>query len=199
MTFALPAFTTLNSPAQLDPFMVLSGVESEAYLAGIDQWYAHLGSRFGANVTLPPMEHDVARMWIGALLRAYESGEEVTMEWMQPGFDPGAPGNLYVDETSSANARVIAVRDADSPSDYVAKQGQFFNLTKGGRKYLHVVGQTGTASLIISPALRLGVVDGDPLDFATPSIQGRISGEAKGWTVNAAHLYGVSFTIKERK
>lgn len=199
MTFALPDFTTLNSPAEIAPFLIEAGVESEAHLVGVDQVYASLGARLGANVTLPPMEHDVARMWIGALLRAVEGGEEVTMEWLQPGFDPGAPGNRFVDEPSSANARVIAVRDAAAPSAYVAKQGQFFNLTKGGRKYLHAVGQTGTASLIITPALRVAVVDGDPLDFASPVIQGRVTGDSSRWTVNTAHHYGMAFTIRERK
>ena len=200
MPFMLP---TAYGPANASPFIITGESSSEAFLVGVDYKSLPLGSRMGVDVSMPPLEYDDdARLWIAALGRA-ERGEEVLMEWLQPGLTIGAPGDLRVGGPSSANATAITVRKAaGGASTYGALAGQFFNVIDAeGRRYLHAVAMDAATPLSMFPRLRLPVVDGMVLDFATPMIQGFIvpNGGKYGWNVDNARKYGIQFTIKERK
>lgn len=191
MTFALPTFP---APSKAPPRLISASIDSDGPLGAPDTRYLGLGSRFAMDVSLPPMEYDDARLWVAALIRAER--EECTMEFGQPGLTIGNPGAPKISATVSANATVLPIKDL--AGGYTILGGQFFNVVKGGRRYLHAAVQTGTTPLLIGPALRLPLADNDPLDFATPQIQGLIKGPEFGWDVDVAHHYGVSFTIKER-
>lgn len=192
MTFALPnwpGFVTAK------PFLSSNNVQPEPILGGEAQRFTRLGSRFGCTYTLPPMEHADARLWVGALIRAER--EKATIEWPQPGLaQPAAPG-VTIGTASSANATVIA--PAGLPNGYAILSGQFFNHLKDGSRYLYSCVQTGTSPIIIGPPMRRAAAVGDVLDFDTVLIEGWVDGPETPWDVDNAHLYGITFTIREAK
>lgn len=191
MTFALPAWPGFTDA---EPFLISKDVEPEVVLAGEQQRFGRIGSRMGVKVTLPPMEWEDARLWVAALMRAQR--EPATYEWPQPGFDPVDVGATTIGEASSANATVIAV--ANLAGGAVLLGGQWFTHARAGRKRLYMAVQTGTTPIIIGPPLRTPAVVGDALDFRTPIIEGLVD-SGLSWTVNAAHHYGLTFTIREDK
>lgn len=194
MTFALP---TNLGPRTITPRLLSNATEPPTGGGGADQRFLTLGSRYAVDVKYPPMKWENASLLIAALLRAER--EEVTMAWPQPGFTPGAVGARTVSALTSANATVLPVAGG---AVYTARPLQFFNLVGAdGRRYLHSVVQQNNipGNIIIAPALRIEATAGLALDFATPLIQGFVQGRETPWSVDEAHIYGVSFTIKERK
>lgn len=191
MTFALPTWPGFTD---MEPFEISKNVEPEVVLNGEQQRFLRPGSRMGIRLTLPPMDIEDARLWVAALMRA--SREPCTVEWPQPGLNPGAPGATTVGEASSANATVIAV--AGLAGGYAVLGGQWFNHVKDGVRRLYACVQTGTTPLIIAPPLRKPTVVGEVLDFATPVIEGLVDGPTS-WKIDAAAIYGITFTIREAK
>lgn len=191
MTFALPTWPGFT---KFEPFAISKNAEPEVPLNGEQQRFLRPGSRMGARVTLPPMDIEDARLWVAALMRAER--EVCTYEWDMPGLDPGTPGDTTASAISSANATVIAV--AGLEVGYTVLAGQWFNHVVDGLRRLYAVVQTGTTPLIIGPPLRAPLAIGDELDFARPLIEGFVDGPAT-WSVDAAHIYGITFTIRERK
>lgn len=193
MVFPLP---TSHGPADSQPQLISGATDQEAYLVGADQRSVPLGSRFSLDVNLPPLEFEHARLWVAALLRS--EVEEVTMEFLQVGSSFAAAPDLRVASAVTANARAVALRTAaGAVSSYPAKAGQFFNVVKDGRRYLHNVSQDNTTPLMIAPAFRLPLADGDQIDFNTVLIQGWVQNNGMKWTVDNLRTYGVSITIKE--
>ena len=60
-----------------------------------------------------------------------------------------------------------------------------------------VVGANGRVTLQIYPMLRVATADGAQLVFDAPTIEGRLSGNEKGWTMVIARTRGLTFTITE--
>lgn len=192
MTFALPSWPGYVTAK---PFLSSKNVAPEPILGGEQQRFTRLGSRFGCTFTLPPMEHADARLWVGALIRA--DREKATIEWPQGGMGQPAAGNVTISTESSANATVIGL--AGLPAGYAVLSGQFFNHVKDGSRYLYACVQTGTSPLIIGPPLRKPANVGDVIDFDTVLIEGWVDGPDTPWDVDNAHLYGITFTIREAK
>lgn len=189
MTFNLPSWPGF---IDIEPFEISKNTETEVILNGEQQRFLRPGSRMGVRLTLPPMDIDDARLWVAALLRA--SREMARVEWPQPGLDPGDPGAPVISAASSANATVIAI--GGLAPGYAILAGQAFNQVKAGQSRLHFCVQTGTTPLIIAPPLRKPAVVGDVLNLANPVIEGLVDGPAT-WKVDAAAIYGITFTIRE--
>lgn len=160
-----------------------------------------LGTKWSVDVEMPPMRYAEAAMeWVAALTSA--EAETVILALHQPGFDPGAPGTPLVNGAGQLGSTLSL--DAFTPA-YVARPGQWFNLTVSGRKYLYQVAAetvaTGgvMASLSINPMIRRSPADNSAAEFAAPVIEGFISGRETSWTVDVARTVGLSFTVTERE
>lgn len=190
MAFALPAWPGF---VKADPFLISNSVSPDPVFDGEVQRFGRLGSKFGITVEMPPMDYNDARLWVAALLRAER--EKVRMEWPQPGLSQISAPAVTIGAVSSANATVIAL--AGLPGGYTVLGGQFLNHVKDGVPRLHNVSQTGTSPLIISPPLRKPAAVGDKIELDLPVIEGWIDGPETPWSVDNAHLYGFTFTIRE--
>lgn len=140
------------------------------------------------------------RLWTGALLEAFMTGETVACRFPQPGFEVGPSGAVVVDGAGQAGM-VLRIRSA-TPR-YAFRRRQFFSIVHSGRRYLHfvrqqvIVGADGRAEVPIGPMLRIEPDDGDVCEFAKPMIEGKLAGDAGGWKMIPARVQGLSFTISE--
>lgn len=192
MAFNLPEWPGF---VKADPFLISNSVSPDPVLDGEIQRFGRTGAKFGISIELPPMEYNDARLWVAALLRAER--EKVRMEWPQPGLSTTPAPAVTIGAASSANATVIAL--AGLPAGYAVLAGQFFNHVKDAVPRLHSCVQTGTSPIIISPPLRAPAAVGDKIELDKPIIEGWIDGPETPWSVDAAHLYGLSFTLREAK
>jgi hypothetical protein len=92
---------------------------------------------------------------------------------------------------------------AGGAAGYTARKGQFFNLIHGGRRYLKMVTADtiadggGTMTVPFWPMLRVLPSDGDAIDWV-PQIEGVLSGQESGWTLQRVRNDGLTFSIEER-
>lgn len=182
------------------PRPVRYGATLEAILGGPSVDLHRLGDRWAIDVITARMAAEpYGRRWVAALMRSI--GADVCMHWPQPGFDVGAPGAFRVDGGGQQGSSLVL--RGGTPA-YAAREGQFFNLIRGGRRYLKMVTHqviadaSGRMTVQFWPMLRVVAEDGDEIDFATPQIEGKLSGQEAGWTLQRIRTDGLKFTIEER-
>lgn len=181
------------APRTHDPYLIEFGEVQTPFLGGEEQKVARLGSRFGVKCELPRMTYEQAMPWIAALLRG--ELEEVTLPFRQPGFDPGDVPNQTVNGPHNANTNQLAVNG--NPAHI--RPGQFFNILKGNRRYLHnFLGLLENGKWLIAPLTRVSLGGGEQIIIADPTITGFIPKD-KSWNVDRAITAGLSFEIKESK
>ncbi len=80
---------------------------------------------------------------------------------------------------------------------------QPFSVTVSGRNYLYfttdlvTANGSGQATLPIAPMLRASPADNAALAFATPKIEGFLSGTTEEWDLDVLTTVGISFTLTE--
>ena len=160
-----------------------------------------IGSRWAFDVELPPLAYGDAMAWVAALTSA--EADTVILRLPQPGFAIGTPGTPLVNGATQLGSSINLDGFAAS---YPAKAGQWFNLTAVGRTYLYQVAADKAANgsgvmnaLTINPMIRRSPADNSAAGFATPVIEGFLSGRETGWTVDVARTVGLSFTVTERE
>lgn len=198
MTIYLPA-TPL--PKSASPAPIIFGGWQTPPTGGIEQWLGFMGSRLSMAIETPNLKPEPdGRLWTAALLDAWMTGETVACPFPQPGFNVGAPGRIVIDGAGQSGM-VLNVRSV-TPG-YVFRRRQFFSLVHAGRRYLHYVRQEvfakadGRATVPLGSMLRVSPADGDPCEFGKPIIEGKLSGDANGWTMIPARVRGLGFTISE--
>lgn len=194
MAVTLP---TTPSPSSASARLLDWGADQVPSLGGPAQRLSRLGSRFAVDYEMPPMEYETAMAWIQRLLRG--KTERVLIEFFQPGFSAGSPGSPKV-ATAATGGTSLSLKELSS--GYRIKEGQFFSIVHGGRRYLHsanadATATGGAATVGITPMLRTAISVNDVVEIATPMIEGTLSGDETGWTVNTAHHVGISFTVME--
>jgi len=165
---------------------------------GVAQRLNRIGNRFGIDIEMPSLDTaGDGRVVIARLCRALtEGGLFAFPATIDPG-NPGAPVvNVGGQTGSTLNLRGFT-------PGYTASEGQFFSIIYGGRRYLHGVSADAAAdsygmmSLPIFPMLRISPNDGAVCEFATPYIEGFLSGNAQEWTLPASRYLNVKFTVTE--
>lgn len=187
------------APNGATPGLIDFGVFLRPPLGGPTQRIDRMGNRFAASFTMPPMPHaELGRRWISRLIRGKTEGARIA--WPLLDFNPGLPG-LPVVNASGQTGRTIIIRSAQP--NYIFREGQPFSIKTGGRHHLYFVdaeviaSNTGTASLPISPMLRVAHLDGDECHFAKPMFEGFIQGESWQWEMDLNHHNGIGFSIEE--
>lgn len=193
----LPASPLPNSatPRPLD-----FGGWQEPIAGGVESRLDRPGNRFALDLTTPNLRPEPdGRIWASRLVLGL--GLIVRTAFLQPGFDIGAPGTPVVNGAGQAGTTINLRGFA---AGYTVREGQFFHLVDpAGRRYLHAAAAdvtangSGVAAVPISMPLRAQFADGAVAGFAAPTIEGKLSGNDKGWTQIVAKTRGLSFTISE--
>jgi len=188
------------SPRSITPRLVSRRRDLEPTFNGPTSRIRRIGSRWSIDFELPPMGYVDAMAWVAALTSA--EADTVMLKVPQPDFDVGAPGSPLVNGGSQLGATLDL--DGFHPG-YIARAGQWFNLTVSSRTYLYQVATTqvavldAMANMAISPMIRRSPADNAAVEFANPMIEGFLSGRETGWTVDVARTVGLAFTVTERE
>lgn len=185
-----------------NPRPVRYGDTLQAILGGPSVDLHRIGDRWSIDVVTGRLRPEPdGRRWVAALIRSI--GNDVRMPWPQPGFDVSSPGAFVVDGGAQQGS-ILQLRGG-GPWGYAAREGQFFSLIHGGRRYLKMVthmaiaNSDGDLAVQFWPMLRVIPADGDVIDFADPQIEGVLTGQETGWTLQRAQTDGLKFTITERE
>lgn len=197
MAISLP---TTPAPNGATPGLQDFGGFLEPFLGGPVQRINRVGSRFALRVTMPPMREDGARAFIARLLQGRT--QTVVMPWPLLGFVPGNPGAPLI-SAAPAGGSAIAIKGLTA--GYAVKEGQFFSIVHGGRRYMHMFTAAATANgsgviaaAPIFPMLRTNLAVNDVLEIATPMIEGNVlPGDELNWELNVARLVGLAFSVVE--
>lgn len=160
------------------------------------------GNRLAVDYQTPSLKPEPdGRIWASRLLQAV--GQPVRMPFPQPGIVPGNPGVAVVDGAGQGGIG-LALRNM-TPT-FVLVEGRAFNVYDAdGTPYLHLissdvtVGFDGKVIVTCWPMLRTSPADGSTVNFAAPVIQGRLTGNEKGWTYIPALVQSLQFSIDELK
>ncbi len=186
MPVALPSAGIANaSPRFVDFGGILSGE-----LGGDDQRLDRGGSRWAADFVTKPMKGDEARIWIARLVRGMR--EKASIKFPQPGV-PFPTASTAVAATASANAEVIQLQAG------TYREGMFMSLIVGGKSSIYQITTDGTALVGIQPPLKNDIPSLAPVALAQARIEGYVQGNQSAWTIDAAKIYGLSFTIVEAR
>lgn len=170
-------------------------------LGGPSQRITRNGSRYAADISIPSLSEACARTLIAAQLRSRTEGLPLSIPVPRP-----PQGVLPAAARVNGAAQVGALLAIDGlGAGEVVPALQPFNLTSGGRAYLHMTTSAVTASgggavnLTIAPRLRFSPADNALLNFATPVLEGYLPPDSTDWELQALLAYGVAFTITENE
>ncbi len=197
MTIILPL---RPAPSHVSPLLRDFGGILTPFLGGPEQRINRLGTRFGVRVTMPPLQSDSdGRIFISRLLQARQS--RILMEWQQGSFNPGTTAAPKINSNISSGS-VIAI--AGLPANYEAKEGQFFSVIRGDRRYVHmfagnhIATSLGVLTAQIFPMIRTPFFANDVVELAIPMIEGHVSpGDELSWQLALDLNIGLSFTVME--
>lgn len=161
-----------------------------------------IGTRFAVDFTMPRRTGDKARLFLSKLRQAKAGNPAgAIIAFPQIGLTIGSPGSPVVNGAGQAG---LTLNLRGFSASYPVKDGQFFSVIAGGRRYLHhatadtTANGSGVMALPIFPMLRVSPSDGAVCEFAVPMIEGLISGNEIGWTLARFGTDGVGFTVTEQ-
>lgn len=184
-------------PAAMTPRLVTGRAELRPAWGGDIQRLNRAGSRYAIDVTMPVMTYADAQDWSDI----NDETSTVTMQIVQPGFDPGAPGTTLVKGAAQSGTTLII--DGFTPY-YVLRKNQWISVSTGGRLYAYrvktevVASSLGEASVVLTTMLRVSPADNDPVEIAAPRIEGFATVPGDAWATSTAGHVALSFTIEER-
>jgi hypothetical protein len=195
------ALPTCPLPDSMQPFLRDFGGHLTPFLGGPEQRINRIGTRFGVRYTMPLMESEEARAFIARLMRGRFS--RVLMPWPATEFDFGDPGGPII-SASAGGGSAISVEGLDL--GYTIREGQFFSIVHSGRRYVHMStgdvtpNGSGIAAIGIFPPLRTAVALNDPVELASPMIEGLVSpGDELGWSIALELETAIAFSVVESK
>jgi hypothetical protein len=194
------AITLPDTPswASATPTLLDFGAVLEPGLGGPSQYVGRLGDRFEVAVQMPPMEAEVARVFISRLAQAKKSS--LLMPFPNAGIVVGAEGAPRVNGAGQAGT-LLALDGL--PANKALKEGWPLSIIVAGRRYVHLIaGDTaanagGEAVLPLEPMLRVSPSDNAVVELAVPMIEGFVQGDGLPWSIDVAAHVGLSFTVRE--
>lgn len=191
---------TFPSPNGMQVLLRDFGGTLTPFLGGPEQLLVRAGTRFGARVSIPPIRtDDLGRVYVARLLQGRRYG--VLMRWPLLEFNPGNPGTPLIASAASSGSSISL---KGLTAGYTIKEGQYFSIIIGGKRYLHMAtadvtaSGTGTATVTIFPLLRKAVAIDNVVELAQPMIEGFVSpGDELGWEIASNRFMNINFTIME--
>ncbi len=185
-------------PNGAEPALIDYGMNLRPATGAAVQRVDRKGSRYRAEISLPPMKPERSRVVVSRLVRAKSEGIRIPYPLLEA---QGAPGSPVVDGAGQAGTS-LAIRGLNV--GYSLKEGYWLSIEDAdGQHYLHNcgsnvrVGSDGLATITITPALRVPFADGAAIHLAVPMIEGFVDGEAWSWAVPVNRLIAVSFPLEE--
>ena len=177
------------------------------FLNGDDQRLDRLGSKWGADFVTRAMKGEEARIWIARLTRGVR--EKVSIKFPQPGVAIQWTGDGSIQAAVAANAETIIIkRPSGTDAGKLIKEGQFFSVIEGGRRYLYQstadvalanVGGTYQASVPVQPPVRRSLSLNSVVEILTPRMEGFVKNDSWKWSIDSAKIYGLEFSIDEQR
>ena len=161
------------------------------------------GQWWEADVGLPPMRREFAEAWVTMLAKL--NGIRGTLLIGDPDASTprGNPVGSPVVNGNSQTGQSLAVRGWTASAAGVLLEGDYIQIGTGAAARLHKVlsdvdaDASGLASLDIWPRLRVSPADGTPLVTSSAVGLFRLAGNTRGWSTDAASIYGISFAVRE--
>lgn len=187
-------------PQRAVPKLLDWGSDQKAPMGGAFQRLNRLGNRFALEITYPRLKPEPdGRILASRLRRAKTEGALFPVP--QPGLVIGVPGAPVVNGAGQAGLALLLRGFA---AGYVVREGQFFSIIHGGRRYLHVAdadavaNQAGGLVVGLYPMLRVRPADGAICEFAKPYIEGIVAGASIDLELTAAKAMLPTILITER-
>ena len=187
-------------PQAATPKLLDYGADQKAPGGGASQRLNRLGNRFSLDITYPRLKPEPDGRILSARLRRAKT-EGALFPVPQPGLAIGVPGAPVVNGAGQAGSS-LALRGF--VAGYAVREGQFFSIIHGGRRFLHtaaadtVANASGQLVLPVTPMLRIKPADAAICEFAKPYIEGPISGSSVDLQWTAAKAMIPTITITER-
>lgn len=178
----------------VEPFYVDTGLTQRPPTRATMTRIARPGSHFGAKVTYPPMQADVARVFISRLLRSKDQG--LRLPFPLTGVSQGSPGTP---EVNGSGAGGTSLPVSGLAGGYAWKEGYWLNVVDAdGLHYLHNVAGSGTGNgtLPVWPPLRGDFPDGCLVVLDVPKIEGIVTSDIT-WPLPHQKIVSIEFTIEE--
>jgi len=127
--------------------------------------------------------------------------DTVAFDWPLPDAGVGSPGAPLVKGAGQTGTSLVI--DGFNVG-YAIKDGQFFSLIQGGRRYLHMATADATASgageatVSFLPMLRVSPSDNAVVEFAQPKIEGLIQTDDVKAPLSIDHTVSLTFSIEEQ-
>lgn len=186
-------------PNDYEPMLRHWGGVLTPFLGGPEQLVNRVGTRWGVRCVMPPMLSDEGRLFISRLAQA--KTDMLRMAWPLLDFDPGLPGAPKV---ASATSGGMALPLKGMTAGYQGREGQFFSIVHGGRRYVHMLTADftasggGTATAAIFPMLRVALSVDDVVEIAAPMIEGLVlPGDELSWRIGLSSHAEIAFTVME--
>ena len=186
---------TNPAPWNATPRFIGFGIDATPALGGVTQRIARLGSRWSVTLDFPAVTGQYAGAFRAALIKARSSGSTIRVRWPQAGLrDFGKPLVNGATQTGFALA-------CDAFTGGTIPAGTFFSFEVSSRSYLYQISDdisivSGSASLPISPMIRVSPADNTALQFS-PIIEGWLSGNDQEWTFERIAWEGFQITVTE--
>lgn len=167
---------------------------------GATQRFNRVGDRYTLTVTPPLLRSEPdGRVYVSRLRRALREG--AIFAFPQDGLVIGSPGSPLVNGAGQTGTTLNI--DGMTPG-YIVREGQFFSIIIGGRRYLYAArAQTaangsGQIALPIEVPLRVSPTDNAVCEFAAPMIEGFLAGDEVRWELLREPFIQIpDFTITE--
>lgn len=187
-------------PQRAVPKLLDWGADQKAPMGGAYQRLNRLGNRFALEITYPRLKPEPDGRILSSRLRRAKT-EGALFPVPQPGLTIGAPGAPVVNGAGQSGSSLMLRGFA---AGYAVREGQFFSIVHGGRRYLHCASVDGVASpagvltIDIYPMLRIRPADGAICEFAKPYIEGIVAGASIDLELTAAKAVLPAILITER-
>ncbi len=187
-------------PQSAIPRLLDWGADQKAPMGGAFQRLNRLGNRFALVITYPRLKPEPDGRILAARLRRAKT-EGALYPFPQPGLDIGNPGAPVVNGADQSGS-VLILRGFTA--GYVLREGQFFSIIHGGRRYLHeasadaVATAAGGMTVSLNPMLRIRPANGAIVEVAKPYIEGIVDGSTIDIEQTIAKSQIPTITITER-
>ena len=195
--YALPSHTGIQSAVFR---MASRNAISTSPFTFAQQVISHQGQRWEVDVTLPPMKHADARIWLAWLakldgaLNTFNLGDPLGAT--PQGSAGGAPLVAGANQTGSS----LNVDGCSASQTNWLKAGDYIQLGTAGSAKLHMVTDnvntngSGAATINVWPAIRVAPSDNASVILTNTVGTFRLSSDMSTWSADQASIYGIQFS-----
>lgn len=227
ITYPLVAPTDTIGPESISLRLVTADTISGSPFTYKQQVINLGGSRWEASLSIPPVNKEMAEVWIsfllslkgrtgtlligdpmGAVQQGFYSTDEIFVPSLNLDFTlgsyavTGASLQPVVDGAGQLGD-TVNLRDLPFSTNAVFKPGDYIQIGVGSAATLHKVLTTtnsdidGKATVDIAPDLRKPTIDGQAVITSNPKGVFRLKDNTVEWSIDKASRYGISFDIVE--